>query len=70
VKLTTLHQILMGSFALLGVIFALRSGYLLAAGEGAAHAALAAAGLIVAGGAALYLRGFRKRLLERRPPLE
>lgn len=65
VKLTTAHQVLIVSFILLGALFALRSLWDLAQGGGARDALLAAAGVVAAVAAALYLRRFRKRLLEK-----
>ena len=66
VKLTTAHQVLIGSFIALGAIFFLREILLVTKGaDRMMHLSLAVAGLATAVVAALYLRHFRKRLLER-----
>jgi LPXTG-motif cell wall-anchored protein len=65
VKLTTVHQIVIGSFAGLGVIYAARSLLLLARTGQSQHGLFAVGGLAVALAAGLYLRKFRKQLLER-----
>jgi len=64
-KLTTVHQIVIGSFVGLGLIYAARSLMLLARTGQSQQALFALAGVTVALAAGLYLRKFRKQLLER-----
>ena len=64
-KLTTVHQIVIGSFAGLGLIFAVRSLLLMSRTGDSQHGMLALLGVAVALAAGLYLRKFRKQLLER-----
>jgi hypothetical protein len=66
VKLTTAHQVLIVSFIALGALFALRSLWLWQHGGGVSAVLLAGGGVAVSVAASLYLRHFRKRLLERR----
>jgi len=65
-KLTTAPQVLIGSFIALGGIFFFREMLIVTrGGDRVTHVLLAVAGLVTAVVSGLYLRHFRKRLLER-----
>jgi LPXTG-motif cell wall-anchored protein len=66
-RLTTVHQLLIGGAIGMGVLFALRAVLLFARGGDSSNLALAGAGFALAVGAGLYLRHFRRKLRKDAP---
>jgi LPXTG-motif cell wall-anchored protein len=61
-RLTTVHQLLIGAAIALGALFAVRAVILFAGGGGKINVALALAGVALAVGGLAYLRRFRRKL--------
>lgn len=67
-KLTTMHQVLIGGAIALGAVYALRSLWLFTRGGQALQIAMAVAAAALAVGLTLYLRRFRKKLKSGQAP--
>lgn len=66
-KLTTMHQLLMGAMVTLCLIFALRGVLAFAGGGGALDLAMGLIAVVVGAGVVAYLRQFRRKLAKRSP---